>query len=240
MAKTRTNQPVLELDKDIQNAVQADKEVISKIKMTYDEQGSFTDIYFPKGIMPLQIRALLSGIDTDMYFRFDNDEIVDENGTKLFDCEYHAITQGKLNITIANQDLTNTLEIKSMTYIVFDSNSSVKLINDTYHLYFPINEGGTQLYEHRIAYSYSGGLPARFYFISQVATKEEVNNSISELTNNVKTKRFSSSAIFINGSSETSPSFPANSFTRKYLDGNNWVDIPSIPSSYVVWTITKL
>lgn len=165
-----------ELVDEIPQMIKASKDVISKIKMVYDENDNFTSIIFPKGIMPLSIT-----INTHTLF-IKNESLVNELGEEVegygFDGYY--ADAGIVYLDVVG-NITEQI-INELNYVSYDSDGAkYTLLKDTYHLFHPITSGGSKLYKHRILFQTNS---LQLDFILEVINKssDKIENS-SQLYN---------------------------------------------------------
>jgi len=121
---------VEEVESIANQAIQADKDIISQIRMRYIEDDDATYINFPKGIMPLSIT-----INTHLFYIKDN-KLVNFLGEEVEGYEIYdiSIDDGSFYFAIVG-DITEQI-INKITYINFNG-ENVQLINNTYNLFYP-------------------------------------------------------------------------------------------------------
>lgn len=128
------------LAKDIKDAIQADKDILSQL--VYDEQTK--TLAFPKNILPLSIR-----IDDDTYyFDYYNLALLHDDGTETGN-DLDVQSNGVLSIVDVNETIISDItKVQALEYI---SRSEKPLhfdtILNTYKLYHP-----TTLFKHIIRY----------------------------------------------------------------------------------------
>ena len=121
----------------------AGKEILSKIKIEYDEVNDVTNIEFPIGILPLQL-----SINTNIIFT-KNGKAVNDKGEEYgeYDLDEIYVDEGKLNFSIIG-DISEQV-INGLIYINSSGNDILlDLINNSYYLFYP--QIGTKLYMHEI------------------------------------------------------------------------------------------
>lgn len=142
----------------VEQAIQADKDIISQITMVYDEEGDYTDIIFPKGVMPLSI-----SLNTHpLYLKIP--KLVDNTGSEAEGYELdgygyieddYGHAKDNLCITVLG-DISEQV-INSLTYIQY--NGLPLPIQNTYNLFFP-QTGGEEV----VAYEGTSLLPTDVIF----------------------------------------------------------------------------
>lgn len=144
------------VDEKVPAMIQADKDVISKITMEYNEDEEITLIYFPKNIGLLAIT-----INTHTLYLL-NDKLVDNTGNEVegYQVDGIYVIEDAVEIDIVG-DITEQV-INNLSYYLF--NGEIELISDTYHIFFPVTSGGTTLYKHEV--TFNGGNYCKISFIS--------------------------------------------------------------------------
>ena len=128
----------------IESAIKADKNILSKIKIEYDEEGNRTIFSLPKNVLPL--RAYFGdnyANGKNIYFDYDNSSMYDDdyNSVGGVDILYNQVI---LSFPVSLSDISIYSELE---YIPFEGGS----ILNTYYIYNPITSGGgTKLYLHKI------------------------------------------------------------------------------------------
>ena len=176
--KTRTNQPVSGVDKLVEQAIQADKDIISQIKMYYWEDGDYTDIIFPKGVMPLSIT-----LNTHTLFLKDN-SLVDRNGNEVEGYEYIDYDFDTSGTYLSISGNISEQTINALVYINETNKEwAIPVIRNTYNLFYPAS--GTKLYKHYLEFS-DGTNHIYLYFVSNqnyTLTLEDFTNYTSKVQN---------------------------------------------------------
>ena len=148
-AKTRTNQPVTGVKEIAEQVVEADKEVISKIKREYVEENDVTHFLFPKGVMPLSIT-----LNTHQLFILEG--LVGSSGVAVEGYEmddYYYNGEG-MELDIVG-DLTDEV-IGGLVYVSYDK-EPLPVILDTYHIFYPYG-GKEKFYLHSLSGSTLDGI----------------------------------------------------------------------------------
>lgn len=112
-------------------AIQADKDIISQIKMEYDEEDNITKFYFPKEILILAIE-----LNTHILY-FKDGIAVDYSGSTVEGYELDDIvTTGDNPYLAFVGDLSEQI-INSLVYINYQNSTLGQIQNNSYNLFFP-------------------------------------------------------------------------------------------------------
>lgn len=65
-------------------AIQADKEILSKIEITYDSDNNLTILKFPDYVLPLKMELNDGDLDGDLFFNYNTSKGIDSNGNNLY------------------------------------------------------------------------------------------------------------------------------------------------------------
>ncbi len=125
----------------IDSAIQADKDIISQIKVEYDEQHNLTKFIFPKGILP--IRFFDDKVDSDYeYFDYTSQRILMSNG----DVSSWVLTSDGESVIIELSSQSDNTAISELLFIHFNGELDIQ---SNYNWYKILNyKGATKLYKH--------------------------------------------------------------------------------------------
>ena len=149
-SKKYNDQDVLEVEDKplvdlVNNVIEADKDIISKIRKVYDKDNDVTLIKFPYGILPLSFSINYHNI------LFKNFYAVNEWGEELEDYLIDEIAIGgneednyiSFNGDISEQSITGLVYIN---YNINEGSFDTNIIGNTYYLFYP--QVGTKLYRY--------------------------------------------------------------------------------------------
>lgn len=140
----------INIDDNVQRIIQADKDILSKITVTYDETNNRTKFTLPEGIYPLNF-VIWTGFPQYQCFlkrgEMGTMYIVGSNG--------QAILNGRLNRSSTFFDIIldgnlSTATICFLTYINYNFGKSYGSDIESYYLYHPVTSAGTKLYRHHL------------------------------------------------------------------------------------------
>lgn len=127
-----------------QSAIQADKDVLSQLVYSLDEDDN-TIITFPKYVLPL--RFYVEDLDLDLYFDYSRDLILNPNGEAIGE-----VGQADGIVTLRFDGFTvEKATDDDLTYIF----STIDTYLNTFDLYKP---AGTALYQHHISIEANQGV----------------------------------------------------------------------------------
>ena len=156
----------------MQGILEADKDIISKITMEYNEDGDYTMIRFPYGVLPLKITLNTQGL----YFL--NGQLVDNaketvEGYTLDDYYTDADEEGRVIVEVDIAEDISEQIINGLVYINVTGDNPTLFYN-TYNLFFPPTE--IKLYKHSFSIDGEG-----FYVISYSSTPITDAASLTQL-----------------------------------------------------------
>jgi len=221
--KSRTNQPVSGVSKLVEQAIQADKDILSKIKVEYGgEDDKITYYYFPKGIMPLSIT-----INTHTLF-FKDYQAVGSNGNPVEGYETEEMIFSNTDNYISFVGDISEQVINNLVYVNFNSSVPFPLIGNSYYLFFPVKSSGTKLYYHHYN-DLDSELILDFYSKTSSDLKGNLTNLYHDLAHN---------AISITATALKYPviytEYDGTQITIKYIDKTGSVVTKLIkPSDYI-------
>lgn len=132
-------------------AIQADKDIISQIVISQDEDEQTTSIEFPEGIKPLYFYVTIDNTAYELTFDYENEVAINlETGDIL---DFTVYSDGTKVLILINSLSDIDLENACVEYInrsMTDEGFPAWL--NTYYLYRPVTNPGTKLYEHTISF----------------------------------------------------------------------------------------
>lgn len=149
----------------IKGLIEADKDILSRIIVEYDETSDNTTIIFPKYIIP--IKFYLGGtVEHYCYFNYKDGILVVDDSTSI-DTSMVGSEEDSIKIVIEGEfsisEIGEILYINASNIDSFDST----LYFNTYYIFNPITSGGTKLYKHLLDLRNSSDITvARVFFIS--------------------------------------------------------------------------
>ena len=149
---------------DIKGLIEADKDIISQIKIRYDEDNDVTIAVLPKGVMPLVLDET-EAVGEQFYFNYDDNTCIGNLGDVIDGCEiYFRENSGCFEIQFSGEVIP---VISHIEYIMYDGDLNYVALN-TQKLYYPAS-AGTKLYKHEI-WTTSAVEDLNFYIISTKST----------------------------------------------------------------------
>ena len=129
---------------NINQKLQADKEVISQIQVSYDEDDNQTTFVFPNNVLPIHF-YIFGEHEDDWWFDYGNGIVrsSNENGNELPSSSIDFI-DNKVTIVVA-EEWTIDLDESCLTYIYFDNFENIL---DTYNLFY------SRPYKHHITFEF--------------------------------------------------------------------------------------
>lgn len=128
-------------------AIQADKDIISQIKVEYDEIDDETTVTFPKGVIP--ITAYFNDFSGLVYFDYDNLELLNSNGEVLAYFLSSSSTNKLVKVVVSGN--FNVTENDELYYIYHSGNLDIEDSCNWYKILNP--SGGTKLYKHTLSFN---------------------------------------------------------------------------------------
>lgn len=149
---------------------EADKDIISQIEITYDEENDETIFTFPKGIIPIQFYS--SAIEQEyLVFDYFNENIINRGKSNPIAAIIETYEENtKLRVKVQGDYVTDrelTDVISELLYIRIDSYIDVGNLPNFMSLYQP----GTKLYRHKFNIKYNSNRTISFQVITYKRTK---------------------------------------------------------------------
>lgn len=134
-----------EFNTAVEGVIQADKDIISKIELVYDEDNDLTFVNFPIGVMPLSIT-----LNTHTLY-FKNTHPVNEIGEPVegYDTDELYCSSSESYIAFLG-DLSEQV-VNDLIYVIYDGEPNFHLGSNSYYLFYPVTSGGTKLYKHLLS-----------------------------------------------------------------------------------------
>lgn len=137
------------------SAIQADKDILSKITLEYDEDNNKTTFIFPKGILVIKFYCYFSDeLHGAMFVDYDNSRILNTEGISVYEFSLSYTTDHfALTVDGDYQDSFITELFYDLMYINYINDDG----GDYYNWYNILNPQpvGTKLYKHKIKYATS-------------------------------------------------------------------------------------
>jgi len=140
-----------DLEGIINDAIEADKDILSQIEVEYDEDSNSTSFTFPENILPLAFYVDSFG-DT-FYFDYSSSNVVGNNGYIYGSIE---LLNNKIILVIDDSELFLTEGYDNLAYIISNATDNFPTIN-TIILSPYAQEPGTKLYKHSLRFTETDG-----------------------------------------------------------------------------------
>ena len=137
---------------DLQNQINSLGDIVGKITVEYDNNSHYTEITFPREVIPLAIYQQRTHSTKRYYFNYEDLVIVDDNNVEAGDIDANII---RIYGDKVSQWKNKIVDIEYILRSGKDSGIVGRDFN-AYYFYHPIKTTGTKLYAHIVSFEHNG------------------------------------------------------------------------------------